>query len=124
MGLDKIGTYKGYDVFKIGQRNIKENECLNDVMYVVAETGETILNGEVVAHVDLKEMRVDELPRSERIRYFKKKESRKVESKVVDCVETATVDNLFAGMDVIDKYIKSALAQDLISEFKIPTLEV
>jgi hypothetical protein len=69
MGLDKIGTYKGYDVFKIGQRNIKENECLNDVMYVVAETGETILNGEVVAHVDLKEMRVDELPRSERRKY-------------------------------------------------------
>lgn len=135
MNLDRIGTYKGYEVFKVGKRNIRENECLNDVMYIIAETGEIILNGEVVAHADLNKMSVDELPRSERKPYFyearpKPTYSRgqrakaKVYDEAVPSVVTAEVDNLFAGMDMIDKYIESALARNLVSKFEIPDLEV
>jgi hypothetical protein len=34
-----------------------------------------------------------------------------------EVVEVAEVDNLFAGMDAIDEYIKNALAAELIEPF-------
>ena len=65
----RLGEYKGYDVFKISKNEIKKENCIKDTMYVISETGEMILNGEVVANVNLNEMSVEELPRSERRKY-------------------------------------------------------
>lgn len=137
MNLNRIGTYKGYEVFVVGRYDIKEKECLPDVMYIIEETGAVVLNGEVVAKADLNKMSVDELPRSERRKYFAKKPEKsrghRAEVKMVDeyvgpevrhVVETATVDDLFAGMDAIDKYIESALKVNLIPDFEMPVLEV
>lgn len=127
----RLGEYKGYDVFKISKNEIKKENCIKDTMYVISETGEMILNGEVVANVNLNKMSVEELPRSERKPYFYEvRHSRgqraktRVYDEAVPSVVTAEVDNLFAGMDMIDKYIESALARNLVSKFEIPDLEV
>ncbi len=141
MNLERIGTYKGYDVFAVGRYEIDERECMPDVMYIIKETGSVILNGEVVAKADLRQMSVDELPKSQRTRYFAKKEVTREKSvyargyrakaHVYDeaasigaaepKVQTAEIDNLFAGMDMIDKYIESALSAVLVEAFEAPT---
>lgn len=145
MNLERIGTYKGYDVFAVGRYDIQERECMPDVMYIIKETGSVILNGEVVAKADLNKMSVDELPKSQRTRYFAKREIAKpsvsrekpvysrghrAETRVYDDAayepqvrKTAEVDNLFAGMDMIDKYIESALTAVLVEAFEAPTYE-
>ena len=131
----RLGEYKGYDVFKISKNEIKKENCIKDTMYVISETGEMILNGEVVANVNLNKMSVEELPRSERKPYFYEARPKPVYSRgqraktrvydeAVPSVVTAEVDNLFAGMDMIDKYIESALSRNLVSKFEIPDLEV
>lgn len=142
MNLERIGTYKGYDVFVVGRYDMDERECVRDTMYIIKETGSVILNGEVVAKADLNKMSVDELPKSQRTKYFAKREAAKPSSSnrgqrakahVFDdyayilqerpSVKTAEVDDLFAGMDMIDKYIESALAAVLVEAFEVPTYE-
>lgn len=145
MNLERIGTYKGYDVFVVGRYDMDERECVRDTMYIIKETGSVILNGEVVAKADLNKMSVDELPKSQRTKYFAKREIAKpsvsrekpaysrghrAEARVYDEVayesqvrKTAEVDDLFAGMDMIDKYIESALAAVLVEAFEVPTYE-
>lgn len=146
MNLERIGTYKGYDVFAVGRYDIDERECVRDTMYIIKETGSVILNGEVVAKADLNKMSVDELPKSQRTKYFAKREIAKpsvsrekpeyssrgnrAKTQVYDeyagaylSKESASPDNLFAGMDMIDKYIESALAAVLVEAFETPTYE-
>lgn len=149
MNLERIGTYKGYDVFAVGRYDIDERECVRDTMYIIKETGSVILNGEVVAKADLNKMSVDELPKSQRTKYFAKREIAKpsvsrekpeyssrgnrAKTQVYDDaafigaaepkVQTAEINNLFAGMDMIDKYIESALAAVLVEAFEAPTYE-
>lgn len=145
MNLERIGTYKGYDVFVVGRYDMDERECVRDTMYIIKETGSVILNGEVVAKADLNKMSVDELPKSQRTKYFAKREAAKPlvsrEKPVYDrgnrakahvydeyagaysSRESASPDNLFAGMDMIDKYIESALTVVLVKDFEVPTYE-
>lgn len=145
MNLERIGTYKGYDVFAVGRYDIDERECVRDTMYIIKETGSVILNGEVVAKADLNKMSVDELPKSQRTKYFAKREIAKpsvsrekpvyergyrAKAQVYDeyagaylSKESASPDNLFAGMDMIDKYIEGALAAVLVEAFETPTYE-
>ena len=145
MNLERIGTYKGYDVFAVGRYDIDERECVRDTMYIIKETGSVILNGEVVAKADLNKMSVDELPKSQRTKYFAKREIAKpsvsrekpvyergyrAKAQVFDeyadaysSRESASPDDLFAGMDMIDKYIESALAAVLVEAFETPTYE-
>lgn len=148
MNLERIGTYKGYDVFAVGRYDIDERECVRDTMYIIKETGSVILNGEVVAKADLNKMSVDELPKSQRTKYFAKREIAKpsvsreksvyergyrAKAQVYD--EVAYVPSreevhsfigaseLEAQTAEIDKYIESALAAVLVEAFEAPTYE-
>lgn len=48
--MEHIGKYKGYNVYKTPKKEMKYNE--DRTLYVVAETGELVLKGEVVGTVD------------------------------------------------------------------------
>lgn len=48
--MEHIGKYKGYDVYKTSQREMKYNE--DRALFAVAETGELVLKGEVVGKVN------------------------------------------------------------------------
>lgn len=126
MDLERIGRYKGYEMYGVSKYDIEEDECAYDTMYVIKETGEIVFMGDVVGIADLNAMSVDEYPKRERYPYFEKK--REVEKAVelvkkydeerkVEVREVASTDDLFAGMDAIDKYISDALAADLIEPF-------
>lgn len=125
MDLERLGRYKGYEMYLVSNCEIDEDECAYDTMYVIRETGEIVFKGEVVGRADLDAMSVDEYPKYERYDYFEKKkevqrELEKVKTYVEErreVVEVAEVDNLFAGMDAIDEYIKNALAAELIEPF-------
>lgn len=69
MNLDRIGEYKGYEVFTVSKYDFKKEDALSDTMYIVKEDNEIVLNGQVVASVNLKTMTVNEYPRSERRTY-------------------------------------------------------
>ena len=113
MRENRIGSYKGYDVIVVSKNEIKRNDCISNTMYVIKETGEIVLNYEVVGHADLEHMSVDEYPKRERYQYFKeeKKKSpergKRVKVKPVD--ESVNVDEGY-----IDKFIRDALAAVLI----------
>lgn len=125
MDLERLGRYKGYEMYLVSNKDIEEDECAYDTMYVIRETGEIVFEGNVVGRADLNEMSVDEYPKYERYDYFEKKkevqrELEKVKTYVEErkeVVETAAPDDLFAGMDMIDAYIKEALAADLVTPF-------
>lgn len=145
MNLERIGTYKGYDVFAVGRYDIDERECVRDTMYIIKETGSVILNGEVVAKADLNKMSVDELPKSQRTKYFAKREIAKPSvSKICERGQRAKAhvydevayvpsreevhssigaSELEAQTVEIDKYIESALAAVLVEAFEAPTYE-
>ena len=141
MNLERIGTYKGYDVFAVGRYDIDERECVRDTMYIIKETGSVILNGEVVAKADLNKMSVDELPKSQRTKYFAKREMAKpsvsktyergqrAKAHVYDEVSREEVHSSIGASELeaqtaeIDKYIKSALAAVLVEAFEAPTYE-
>jgi hypothetical protein len=124
MNLERLGRYKGYEMYLVSNREIEEDECAYDTMYVIRETGEIVFEGTVVGRADLEEMSVDEYPKRERYDYFKKREEVRREVEVIksrveeyQLTETAAPDDLFAGMDMIDAYIKEALAADLVKPF-------
>ena len=48
--MEHIGKYKGYNVYKTPKSEMKKDQE-RGVLYAVAETGELILNGEVVGKV-------------------------------------------------------------------------
>lgn len=48
--MEYIGKYKGYDIYKTPQREMKYNEDRS--LFAVAETGELVLKGEVVGKVN------------------------------------------------------------------------
>lgn len=48
--MEHIGKYKGYDVYKTPQREMKYSE--ERALYAVSETGELVLKGEVVGKVN------------------------------------------------------------------------
>lgn len=48
--MEHIGKYKGYNVYKTPKNEMKKDQE-RGVLYAVAETGELILNGEVVGKV-------------------------------------------------------------------------
>lgn len=48
--MEHIGKYKGYEVYKTPQREMKYNE--DRALFAVAETGELVLKGEVVGKVN------------------------------------------------------------------------
>lgn len=141
MNLERIGTYKGYDVFAVGRYDIDERECVRDTMYIIKETGSVILNGEVVAKADLNKMSVDELPKSQRTKYFAKREAAKpsvsktyergqrAKAHVYDEVSREEVHSSIGASELeaqtaeIDKYIESALAAVLVEAFEAPTYE-
>ena len=124
MDLERLGRYKGYEMYLVSNKDIEEDECAYDTMYVIRETGEIVFEGNVVGRADLEEMSVEEYPKRERYDYFEKKkevqrELEKVKTYVEERkeVEVAAPDDLFAGMDIIDAYIKEALAADLVTPF-------
>lgn len=145
MNLERIGTYKGYDVFAVGRYDIDERECVRDTMYIIKETGSVILNGEVVAKADLNKMSVDELPKSQRTKYFAKREiakpsvsktyerGQRAKAHVYDEVayvpsreevhSSIGASELETQTAEIDKYIESALAAVLVEAFEAPTYE-
>ena len=141
MNLERIGTYKGYDVFAVGRYDIDERECVRDTMYIIKETGSVILNGEVVAKADLNKMSVDELPKSQRTKYFAKREiakpsvsktyerGQRAKAHVYDEVSREEVHSSIGASELeaqtaeIDKYIESALAAVLVEVFEAPTYE-
>lgn len=47
--MEHIGKYKGYDVYKTPQKEMKPSE--ERILYAVAETGELVLKNEVVGKV-------------------------------------------------------------------------
>ncbi len=69
MNLDRIGEYKGYEVFTVSKYDFNKEDAESNTMYIVKEDNEIVLNGEVVASVNLKTMTVNEYPRSERRTY-------------------------------------------------------
>lgn len=123
MDLERLGRYKGYEMYLVSNKDIEEDECAYDTMYVIRETGEIVFEGTVVGRADLDEMSVDEYPKRERYEYFKKREEVRREAEAIKnrveeyVVETAAPDDLFAGMDMIDAYIEEALAADLVTPF-------
>lgn len=69
MNLDRIGEYKGYEVFTVSKHDFKKEDAETNTMYIVKEDNEIVLNGEVVASVNLKTMTVNEYTRAERRTY-------------------------------------------------------
>lgn len=69
MNLNRIGEYKGYEVFVVPRRDLTADKAENGVMYIIKEDNEIVLNGEVVASVNLDTMSVNEYNRYERRRY-------------------------------------------------------
>lgn len=69
MNLNRIGEYKGYEVFVVPRRDLTADKAENGVMYIIKEDNEIVLNGEVVASVNLNTMSVNEYNRYERRRY-------------------------------------------------------
>jgi len=69
MNLNRIGEYKGYEVFVVPRRDLTVDKAENGVMYIIKEDNEIVLNGEVVASVNLDTMSVNEYNRYERRRY-------------------------------------------------------
>ena len=69
MNLNRIGEYKGYEVFVVPRKDLTVDKAENGVMYIIKEDNEIVLNGEVVASVNLDTMSVNEYNRYERRRY-------------------------------------------------------
>lgn len=69
MNLNRIGEYKGYEVFVVPRKDLTADKAENGVMYIIKEDNEIVLNGEVVASVNLDTMSVNEYNRYERRRY-------------------------------------------------------
>jgi hypothetical protein len=119
---NRIGSYKGYDVIVVSKNEIKRNDCISNTMYVIKETGEIVLNYEVVGHADLEHMSVDEYPKRDRYVYFKEEKKKpergkRVEAKPVD--ESVNVDEGY-----IDKFIKDALAAVLVEPMDYEVKEI
>ena len=69
MNLNRIGEYKGYEVFVVPRKDLTVDKAENGVMYIIKEDNEIVLNGEVVASVNLDTMSVNEYNRYARRRY-------------------------------------------------------
>ena len=120
---NRIGSYKGYDVIVISKNEIKRNNCISNTMYVIKETGEIVLNYEVVGHADLEHMSVDEYPKRERYQYFK--EEKKKSSERGKRVEVKPVDDsLTVDEDYIDKFIRESLAAVLVEPMDYEVKEI
>ena len=120
MNLDRIGEYKGYEVFTVSKYDFNREDAENGTMYIVKEDNEIVLNGEVVASVNLKTMTVNEYPRSERrtYRFPKRKTSiptgpspaagKRREVVTVEEVMRSTVVDPTPMDEVIDKFLADA----------------
>lgn len=117
MNLDRIGEYKGYEVFTVSKYDFKKEDALSDTMYIVKEDNEIVLNGQVVASVNLKTMTVNEYPRSERRTYrFPKSRvsgpspaaGKRREVVTVEEVMRSTVVDPTPMDEVIDKFLADA----------------
>lgn len=67
--MNRIGEYKGYEVFVVPKRDLTADKAENGVMYIIKEDNEIVLNGEIVASVNLDTMSVNEYNRHERRKY-------------------------------------------------------
>lgn len=119
MNLNRIGEYKGYEVFTVSKYDFNKDDAEGDVMYIVKEDNEIVLNGQVVASVNLKTMTVNEYPRSERRTYrFPKRTSvptgpspaagKRREVVTVEEVMRSVVVDPTPMDDVIDKFLADA----------------
>lgn len=140
--MEHIGKYKGYNVYKTPAREMKKSQE-RGVLYAVEETGELILNGEVVGKVNFASGSVQEYDDHKCYAYKYKEEISMQERRKYSYTENApvsrpgrgkraevvTVDEVLSSQVVdptdLDKMINDFIAaarkatiQDYVGEFK------
>lgn len=122
--MDLIGKYKGYEVYKIPQKQMKRTQE-KGIFFAVEETGELVLNGEVVAKVNFETGHVKDYD-DHRCYSYRYKEGAPTRGKRA---ETVTVDDVLGSQVVdptdLDKMINDFILaaremeiSDLVGEFK------
>lgn len=128
--MEHIGKYKGYDVYKTPQREMKYNE--DRALFAVAETGELVLKGEVVGKVNFASGSVQEYDdhKCYRYKYSRQKEEtstdarrastpkptggkgKRAEAKVYDDYKGSTIGDVDLEK-MIDDFIKHSRTQTI-----------
>lgn len=127
--MEHIGKYKGYDVYKTPQREMKYNE--DRALFAVAETGELVLKGEVVGKVNFSSGSVTEYDdhKCYRYKYPRQKEEtsrkapvespkpvggrgKRAEAQVYDDYKGSTIGDVDLDK-MIDDFIKHSRTQTI-----------
>lgn len=123
--MEHIGKYKGYDVYKTSQREMKYNE--DRALFAVAETGELVLKGEVVGKVNFSSGSVTEYDdhKCYRYKYPRQKEEaprkapkptggrgKRAEAQVYDDYKGSTIGDVDLDK-MIDDFIKHSRTQTI-----------
>lgn len=127
--MEHIGKYKGYDVYKTPQREMKYNE--DRALFAVAETGELVLKGEVVGKVNFSSGSVTEYDdhKCYRYKYPRQKEEaprkapvespkptggrgKRAEAQVYDDYKGSTIGDIDLDK-MIDDFIKHSRTQTI-----------